>query len=132
MTPRKMAVRLVNYFRQWNPPPHAWFTRLETKLRLEGHSYHFNTAHVDLSPRATRSMRSFIQQPGQFLNMVNADARQWFLVLLRLAKRLRVIRFDEGGIISAIGKKSLAQHIEQSLPEIWEEIQARELEISLI
>ncbi len=132
MTHEKLAVRLVNYFRQWNPPPHAWFTRLETKLRLEGHSYHFNTAHIDLSPRATRSMRSFKLQPGKFLNMVNADARKWFLVLLRLAKRLRVIRFDEAGIISAAGKNSLAQHIQQALPEIWSEIEARKLEISLI
>ncbi|HEY5233184.1 MAG TPA: HAD hydrolase family protein [Verrucomicrobiae bacterium] len=132
MTSEKLAVRLVNYFRQWNPPPHAWFTRLETKLRLEGHSYHFDTAHIDLSPRATRSMRSFKLQPGNFLNMVNADAGKWFLVLLRLAKRLRVIRFDEAGIISAAGKKSLAQHIQQSLPEIWREIEARKLEVSLI
>jgi hypothetical protein len=98
----------------------------------QGHSFHFNTAHIDLSPRATRSMRSFKLQPGKFLNMVNADARKWFLVLLRLAKRLRVVRFDEAGIISAARENSLAQHIQQSLPEIWREIEARELEVSLI
>ena len=132
MPPEKLAVRLVNYFRQWNPPPHAWFTRLETKLRLEGHSYHFDTAHIDLSPRATRSMRTFKMQPGKFLNMVNTDARKWFLVLLCLAKRLRAIRFDEAGIISAKGKNSLANHIQQFLPEVWREIHARNLEVSLI
>jgi haloacid dehalogenase-like hydrolase len=132
MASEKLAVRMVNYFRQWNPPPHAWFTRLETKLRLDGHSYHFNTAHIDLSPRATRSMRTFGPQPGKFLNMVNTDARKWFLVLLRLAKRLKAIGFDQAGIISAEGKNSLAQHIEKFLPEIWREIQIRQLEVFVI
>jgi hypothetical protein len=132
MSPEKLTLRLVNYFRQWNPPPHAWFTRLETELRLGGHSYHFDAAHVDLSPRATRAMRTFSLNPGHFLNMVNADARKWFLVLLHQAKSAKILQFDQAGIISAKGKISLVEHIKQFFPEIWKEIQVRELKVSII
>jgi hypothetical protein len=123
MTSAQIAFRLVNYFRLWNPPPHAWFTSLETKLRLNGYSYYFNAAHLDLSPRATRAMRTFIGNPETFLNMVSRDADEWLPLVLRLArnKKAKAVCFHNG-IVSSGGWQQLDNYIHANLSQVWEEL----------
>ena len=122
MSPAQLALRLVNYFRNWNPPPHNWFTALETILRSENCSYQFNAAHIDLSPRATRAMGRFNDAPGHFLNMVRRDANEIFPKILGVAKKAKQI-WVRGQMVSTgdrIDWPLLINYIETELPDVWE------------
>jgi len=122
MDAAKISFRLVNYYRLWNPPPHKWFTERETTLRRNGCSYNFNAAHIDLSPRATLSMRTFSSSPGQFINMIKRDANEWLLEILRLAKNAKEIWFY-GKIVAQGDWPRIEVFIQESLPEVWQEMQ---------
>ncbi|HZL13132.1 MAG TPA: hypothetical protein VFC85_03215 [Verrucomicrobiae bacterium] len=72
----RLAFRLVNYFRNPKVAPHPWFGEFEEALRVGGHSFQTDTAHVDLSPRATRWMTGFNdcgQNAKRFLKMLKDD-----------------------------------------------------------
>jgi hypothetical protein len=114
----KLFLRLVNYFRHWNPPPHAWFTSLETIHRRNQCSYLFNAAHIDLSPRATRGMKEFLEEPQHFLDVVNKDALEWLPKILLLAKKLKKIRI-RWKIVSQGYWPYLDNYIRDNLPAIW-------------
>ena len=124
MEANELSFRLVNYFRLWNPPSHGWFTPLETKLRLQGCSYLSNSAHIDLSPRATRVMSDFEDQPEKFREMVRKDATRWIIPLLNLAKRVKEIRLCRTMLSATPRRKVLiGRYIEDELPrEIWQRI----------
>ncbi len=120
---KPLSFRLVNYFRSWRPPPNAWFTPLETKLRLRGCSYLFNSAHIDLSPRATRKMSEFENDPKKFRKMIYEDASRWIIQLLNLAKRLKQIRLCRTVLSENPGGRVLiGSYIRDELPEIWQQI----------
>jgi len=118
MSAPQLSLRLVNYFRHWNPPPYAWFTALETILRRNHCSYLFNTAHIDLSPRATRGMKEFLGEPQQFLDMINKDAIEWLPKILLSAKKLKKIRI-RWKIVSNGRWPFLDDYIREKLPAIW-------------
>jgi hypothetical protein len=122
MNAAQISQRLTTYFRRWNPPAHAWFTPLETNLRRGGHSYLFDTAHIDLSPRATRGMSEFKNNPGQFLNMVQRDAQVWLPKILRLAKNAKEVRFYFK-IVAQGEWPWLDDYIRENLNDVWQELQ---------
>jgi hypothetical protein len=131
----KISHRLVNYFRLWNPPPHGWFTPLETRLRLQRCSYWFNTAHIDLSPRATLSMQTFKNNPATFHKMICEDAIRFLPKILKFAKNVKEVRFPKGwryGIIPNGNKAwpDLKVYVEKELPEVW--LCLQEYQISLL
>ncbi len=120
MDATKLSFRLVNYFRSWNPPPHGWFTSLETKLRLNGCSYFFNSAHIDLSPRATKGMADFKKSPTKFRELMKEDANRWLLQILNLAKKAKEVRFCYTMIPGNQGRwPLLGSFIRDELPEVW-------------
>jgi hypothetical protein len=120
MDASKLSFRLVNYFRSWNPPPHGWFTPPETKLRLNGCSYLFNTAHVDLSPRATKGMADFKMSPTKYRKMVSQDANKWLPRILNLAKKAIEVRFCYTMIPSNQERwPLLGRYLRDELPESW-------------
>jgi len=118
MSAAQLSLRLVNYFRHWNPPPHAWFTSLKTILRRNHCSYLFNTAHIDFSPRATRGMKEFSDEPEHFLDMVNRDALEWLPKILSSAKKLKKIRI-RWKIVPHGYWPYLANYVRNNLPAIW-------------
>jgi hypothetical protein len=125
MEAKELSFRLVNYFRLQNPPFHDWFTPLETILRHNNCSYLSNAAHIDLSPRATRTMSKFRCNPERFLEMVNDDANKWLPKLLDLAKNKKRIRI-RWKIVSRSNNYPdwnewpwLDEYIKDKLPAIW-------------
>jgi hypothetical protein len=124
-----LALRLMNYFRLWRPPPNAWFTSLETKLRLQECSYLFNAAHIDLSPRATRNMSEFEDNPATFRKMARDDANRWIIPLLDLAKRAKQVRLCRTVLSENPGGRVLiSRFIQDELPEVWERLCQLKLE----
>jgi hypothetical protein len=119
MEAKELSFRLVNYFRLWNPPYHGWFTSLETILRQNKCSYLSNTAHIDLSPRATRVMSKFRDDPTKFLKMVDDDAKKWLPKILHSANRAKKIRIRWKIISHSNDWPWLDNYIEEKLPEIW-------------
>ena len=67
-------------------PAHPWFDGYEKCLNILGHSYQTNAVHLDLSPRATKAMRS--ADRTLFLQMIAADM-QCFLSALALCGNLK-------------------------------------------
>jgi len=126
MEAKELSFRLVNYFRVWNPPHHGWFAPLETILRQNNCSYLSNTAHIDLSPRATRKMGEFHGNSTKFLDTVDGDAKRWFPQLFQLAKKKKRFRI-RGKIISRSDSGNnewfewpyLDDYIKENLPTIW-------------
>lgn len=123
----KLAWRLVNYFRNPKVPPHPWFGEFEEALRLGGHSFQTDTAHVDLSPRATRWMTGFNDggpKAGRFLQMLKTDLRI-FTESIQLCEGLEEIWFV-GDVITASThvRMSVGDFARQNLPEgVWRQIQ---------
>jgi hypothetical protein len=126
MEAKELSFRLVNYFRLKNPPYHGWFAPLETILRNDNCSYLSNSAHIDLSPRATRKMGEFHGNSTKFLDMVNDDANKWLSQLFQLAKMKKRFRIC-GKIVSRSNSGSrewcewpwLDDYIKDNLPKIW-------------
>ncbi len=123
MSSAQLALRLVNYYRHWKPPPHKWFTPLETILRSKNCSYQFNAAHIDLSPRATLAMGWFNKAPGHFLNMVQRDANEILPKILGVAKKAKQI-WIRGQMVSTGDRNnwpSLIKYIEDEdeLSDVW-------------
>jgi hypothetical protein len=119
MEAKELSFRLVNYFRLWNPPYHGWFTSLETILRQNNSSYLSNTAHIDLSPRATRVMSKFRNDPTKFLQIMDTDAKRWLPKLLQLAKKAKQIRIHWKIVSHDDDWPWLDNYIKEKLPEIW-------------
>lgn len=75
-----LTQRLLGYFENPTTPSHPWFDVWKKALKSLGVSYEDGTAaHVDISPRATRSMSQV--DPDGFLEMVRHDVR-WLFKLL--------------------------------------------------
>ena len=79
--------RCVHYFESPSGvPPHTWFEPWETFLRKLGLSYYKvpRTIHLDISPRATRSMGTFqnTEQIDLFLNLAKNDLKYMINQLL--------------------------------------------------
>jgi|GEM_PF-759093 len=121
----ELSFRLVNYFRLRNPPYHGWFEPLETMLRHDNCSYLSNSAHIDLSPRATRKMGEFRCNPTRFLKMVDDDAIRWLPRLLDLATNKRKIRIHWKIVSRSKNYPEwdewpwLDDYIREKLPAIW-------------
>ena len=76
--------RLINYFQHDAAVSHQWFETWEKALVPLSVSYqNGDAAHIDLSPRATKSMGS--ADPYTFLTMMKADVRWFFELLLILS-----------------------------------------------
>jgi hypothetical protein len=71
---------LVKYFTRGG---HSWFETWSEALRSLGVSYSDGAAHLDLSPRATKSMSSFKDAEGTklFTQMLEADICKFFELL---------------------------------------------------
>jgi hypothetical protein len=71
-----LANRLVGYF---DGEPHPWFNSWSRALSVLGAAYGRSAAHVDLSPRATASVRRFVEHAERslFLEMLRTDAPVW-------------------------------------------------------
>jgi hypothetical protein len=94
LTHSALADRCANYFTRCAPcPPHAWFKPWSDALACIGLSYENGSAiHLDLSPRATRSVSSLETAADQslFLEMVERDL--WvFFATLQLCQAARLV-----------------------------------------
>ena len=90
MTVGQLEGRLRAYFTSAPVPRHDWFEPWEEALSEIGVCYGAAAAHLDLSPRATRAMRSC--PADRFLAMVQEDVR-WFFQMLPLCRQVKVILF---------------------------------------
>jgi hypothetical protein len=75
MTNEQLTSYLFPYFQNSKPKPHPWFAPIEEALNILDCSYQTNTAHTDLSPRATKAM-SWLNGEGErsnFLQMIRED-----------------------------------------------------------
>ncbi len=71
--PAECYQRLIGYFSS-GFPFHRWFSYWDEAIALLGHGYQTDTFHLDLSPRATRSMGSFRDEREEiFLGMISSD-----------------------------------------------------------
>ena len=86
MSVAELDERCAEYFKNPDAPAHPWFDGYVPTLNLLGHAYETDTVHLDLSPRATKSMGSVDR--GQFLQMIEADMI-WFLDSLGLCQNLK-------------------------------------------
>jgi hypothetical protein len=77
---------LVQYFNDPSAPPHPWFSGWSNVLRMLGHSYSTDAVHLDLSPRATKAMRSI--ETDTFVRMVANDLL-WLPSTLGLCPQIR-------------------------------------------
>lgn len=78
---RGLEHHLVNYFRGRNR--YEWFETWEEALTALGLSYREGAAHLDLSPRATKSMRNFADAEGAnlFTEVLETDVYKLFELL---------------------------------------------------
>jgi hypothetical protein len=86
-TPEYLETRLRNYFRSDDPIYHTWFSPwIESLKVLNDRTYGSHSAHLDLSPRATKPMRKL--PSARFLEMIELDLRFFFetILLCRSAK----------------------------------------------
>jgi len=101
LTRDDLAQRLLEYFSLPHYPPHPWFAKWESALNLIGISYKDGTAaHLDLSPRATKTM-SNLKEPSmqaRFLKMAEDDI-EWFFKVLPLCQNAQLLMVA-GAIIS--------------------------------
>jgi len=84
--------RLCGYFDSVAPPPHRFFEPWSDALAHISASYKHDTAHLDLSPRATRAAGQFNADPHRalFLNMLREDAFIWIEAIEEM-KSLEII-----------------------------------------
>jgi hypothetical protein len=83
LTTEDLTQRLVGYFHGDVSIAHRWFRPWSESLSLLGASFERDAAHVDLSPRPTRSVRSF-REPAEralFLEMLRMDTPVWVSAL---------------------------------------------------
>ncbi len=78
-----LTERLVGYFSGHGAGDHRWFKAWSESLALLGASYQRDSAHIDLSPRPTASVRTFSKDPQKslFLEMLKTDASVWINAL---------------------------------------------------
>ena len=88
LSTEELAQRALGYFKNCNVSAHPWFDGYEMTLNLLGHSYKTDAVHLDLSPRATKSMRTVAKV--DFLAMIDRDLK-WFLRSLDLCKNLQAV-----------------------------------------
>lgn len=76
----ELAARLLSYFAAGAPvPPHPWFAKWTEPLSALGVAHGQGAAHIDLSPRATRSMS--VCPVDRFLTMMHRDVSSFFATL---------------------------------------------------
>jgi hypothetical protein len=94
MLPQDLCHRLLGYFKCTRCRPHPWFAEIEEALNILGRSYGKDAAHLDLSPRATRSMRTFKSSDDkrEFVKMLQEDV-VWLGEALSCASQARLIVF---------------------------------------
>ena len=84
--------RLIDYYELEQVKPDKWFNTWTDALKHLKASYQADAAHlaahIDLSPRVTKSMGSV--DPYDFLTMVKADAK-WFFELVQECKAARLM-----------------------------------------
>ena len=92
LSPDVLTSRLAGYFKSTQPKPHPWFAEAEEALNILGCSYTNNVAHLDLSPRATRSMRSFVtpRERKEFLTMLKNDVK-WLAQMFALIQKPKLV-----------------------------------------
>ena len=83
-----LEARLRHYFSAPDATPHPWFRHWSDALRHVELSYTNGVAHLDLSPRATRAMKSCPKDT--FLGMVAQDIK-WFFEILPYCERASVM-----------------------------------------
>ncbi|MCA1629928.1 MAG: hypothetical protein LC774_06260, partial [Acidobacteria bacterium] len=79
-----LYARLITYFLRQGESSHSWFAPWSEALTSIGMSYENNVAHIDLSPRATRSMRDImrdLENRRLFMEMLESDATCFFELL---------------------------------------------------
>ena len=113
--------RLINYFNNPDVPAHRWFDGYEKCLNILGHSYQADTVHLDLSPRATRSMGS--TDRDLFSGMVAEDL-PWFISSLKLCQRAKAAIMSG----SVTGKYYMDEFLKQHLPQPYSLTLRRRLE----
>jgi hypothetical protein len=123
----RLAFRLVNYFRNPKVAPHPWFGEFEEALRVGGHSFLTDTAHVDLSPRPTRWMTGFDdggQNAELFIQMLNNDLRI-FAESIKHCEELKEIWFVGVLITETTGQRmAVGDFARKYLPqEFWRQIE---------
>jgi hypothetical protein len=91
LTASELNDRLQKYFLPGLVAQHGWFRAWSKALAQIGVSYQDGAAHLDLSPRATVSMRTADQK--LFAEMVEQDA-QWFFRLIPLCSEARLLIFS--------------------------------------
>ena len=122
LTPEELTHHLVTYFKR---PPHKWFLHVEeADLIPNGNSFFQNAAHVDLSPRPTKIMRSFKTQPNLweiFREMLSHDAKRWLAELLTVPKKLKRVHLLHRVPAAEIRiTEPLEFFVRTQLAEVWE------------
>lgn len=79
MSSEALTDRLVGYFNGNGPHHHPWFRAWSDCLSMLGASYRHDSAHIDLSPRPTATVRHFAREPQKslFIEMLKVDAPIW-------------------------------------------------------
>lgn len=110
-----LAERLVGYFDSNDPPPHQWFKEWSNALEGIGSSYRTNAAHIDLSPRATRSASQFRREPlkSVFLDMLRNDSLIWIAALRAAPEAVCILAAG-----SASNKHYINEFIRDELREV--------------
>lgn len=90
MSAAELTQRLLGYFTDAPVQPHPWFEKAETPLRPLSLRYTGSVAHLDVVPRATRTLVGSDADIDAFLAVARADA--WvFFNALDLATRARLV-----------------------------------------
>lgn len=88
LTGDQLEDRFLGYFNNPIVEPHPWFEPWQDALRHIGISYLDGAAHIDLSPRTTKAMRSCPEH--RFRAMVEHDV-MWFFKLLGYWNQARLL-----------------------------------------
>lgn len=109
-----LADQALSYFHDERIAPHVYFRNWVAALAPLGLTYHDNLAHLDVSPRATKSLQVINQLGartiGDFLSMARADAAYLFALL--------EIRWSELRGLFAAGSITKARYLDAFLREV--------------
>jgi hypothetical protein len=123
-----LTARLLDYFNRKKPKPHPWFAHYEESLNILGYSYSERAAHIDLSPRATMSMRSLRTADSRclFTRMVTQDAKKWLPKLFGFCHQAKLV-LTADSIIDFDNPRGigLGQFIAKNFPAFWASLVGR-------
>jgi hypothetical protein len=122
-----LTSRLVGYFKSTQPKPHPWFAEIEEALNIIECSYTSNVVHLDISPRATRSMRSFLvaDERRAFLTMLENDVK-WLAQIFALIQKPKRVMFI-GKVIDERDHRGLGigEFLERHAHHFWSILEGR-------